>query len=75
MKMQTGVYFISPYVYGLLSVKYVILLVDAFENLKKCPCSKDVFWVIMQMLDPPPPLLRIITHFYTPLPPTLCVIT
>ena len=35
MKVQTGVYFISPYVYGLLSVKYIILLVNAFDNLKK----------------------------------------
>ena len=63
MKVRTEVYFISPYVYGLLSVKYIILLVNAVENVKKCPCSMNVFWVIMQMPDPPSYLLRIITHF------------
>ena len=72
--MKTEV-FISPYVYGLLSVKYIILLVNAGKNLKICPWRKDVLWVIMQMLDPPPSLLRIITHFYTPLSPPLYVIT
>ena len=36
----------------------------AGENLKICPCRLDVFWVIMQMPDPP-------SHYYaffTPFP-------
>ena len=40
----------------------------AGENLKICPCRKDVFWVIMQMPDYYTALLHIITHFYNPLP-------
>ena len=56
MKMKAEFFLISPYVYGLLSVKYIILLVNAGKNIKICPWRKDVFWVIMQMLDPPSPL-------------------